>query len=160
MLRYIRDWVVSIAVAVVIFFAIGYLRPGPDLPDQAPDFHLRSLDGELVTLSELQGQTVVLNFWATWCGPCRQEIPAFSEFAREHPEVPVYGVATDGDAQSLRKAKAALGIDYPVLVADKATLASYDISTIPTTVIVGPGGEVKDVHVGVMMGWQIEMATR
>ncbi|MCB9741594.1 MAG: TlpA family protein disulfide reductase [Alphaproteobacteria bacterium] len=160
MLRYIRDWVVSIAVAVAIFFAIGYLRPGPEIPDAAPDFTLQSLDGDWVSLSEQKGQTVILNFWAEWCGPCRQEIPAFSKFAQENPDIPVYGVATDGTPESLAKAKKALGIDYPVLVADRETLSAYDISTIPTTVVVGPDGQVKDVHVGVMMGWQIDLAAR
>ncbi|MCB9758412.1 MAG: TlpA family protein disulfide reductase [Alphaproteobacteria bacterium] len=160
MLRYLRDWGLSILAAVVVFFAIGYLRPGPDLPPVAPDFTLASLDGDPVQLSALRGQTVVLNFWAPWCGPCRQEIPAFSAFAREHPEIPVYGVATDGTPASLRASALDLGIDYPVLVADRATVGAYDISTIPTTVVVGPDGAVRDVHVGVMMGWQLDLATR
>lgn len=159
-LRYARDWALSIAVAVVVFLGIGYLRPKPELPDAAPDFTLKTLDGETVTLSELRGQTVVLNFWADWCGPCRQEIPAFSSFARENPEVPILGVAVDSNPQRVAAMRQELDIPYALMMGDRGTVSKYDIDTLPTTVIVGPDGGVKSVHVGMMMGWQLEMATR
>lgn len=160
LLRYVRDWTLSIAVAVLVFLAIGYLRPKPTLPDQAPDFSLTTLDGEAVQLSSLRGKTVVLNFWADWCGPCRQEIPAFSEFARENPDIPVLGVAVDSNEKRVTAMREELNIPYPLLMADRAVSSSYDIDTLPTTVIVAPDGGVKTVHVGMMMGWQLEMATR
>jgi len=159
MLRYARDWGISIGIAVLVYLAIGWFRPKPAIPEEAPDFTLRDLDGSAVTLSEFRGQTVVLNFWATWCGPCRTEIPAFSEFADENPDVVVLGVATDGDAKSLRRAADELSISYPVLV-DSAGISSrlYKVNTIPTTVVIDPEGQVSTIHVGIMMGWQIAMA--
>ena len=159
MLRYARDWGLSIGIAVLVYLAFGWFRPKPDLPDVAPDFTLQNLDGEAVTLSDYRGQWVVLNFWATWCGPCRTEIPAFSEFADENPDVVVLGVATDGDAETLIPAARDLGITYPVLVDPKGISASlYKVSTIPTTVVVSPDGTVETIHIGIMMGWQIAMA--
>ncbi len=159
MLRYARDWGISIAIAVLVYLAIGWFRPKPDLPDEAPDFTLQDLDGSSVTLSDYRGQTVVLNFWANWCGPCRTEIPAFSEFADENPDVVVLGVATDGDAKSLRRAAEELKISYPVLIDSQGVSSRlYKVNTIPTTVVIDPEGRVGTIHVGIMMGWQIAMA--
>ena len=159
MLRYARDWGISIAIAVLVYLAIGWFRPKPDLPDEAPDFTLQDLDGSSVTLSDYRGQTVVLNFWATWCGPCRTEIPAFSEFADENPDVVVLGVATDGDAKSLRRAAEELKISYPVLIDSQGVSSRlYKVNTIPTTVVIDPEGRVGTIHVGIMMVWQIAMA--
>ncbi|MCP4805240.1 MAG: TlpA family protein disulfide reductase [Proteobacteria bacterium] len=158
MWRYIRDWGLSIALAGAVYLAISAFRPKPDLPDQAPDFVLEDLDGESHVLSDYQGQWVVLNFWATWCGPCRTEIPTFNQFALDHPDVPVLGVATDGTPAGLRAFAKQQGMDYPILVADQATMAAYDVDTLPTTVVVGPDGQVETIHVGLMMDWQLEMA--
>ncbi len=159
MLRYARDWGISIAIAVLVYLAIGWFRPKPDLPDEAPDFTLQDLDGSSVTLSDYRGQTVVLNFWATWCGPCRTEIPAFSEFADENPDVVVLGVATDGDAKSLRRAAEELKISYPVLIDSQGVSSRlYKVNTIPTTVVIDPEGRFGTIHVGIMMVWQIAMA--
>ena len=155
--RPIRDWGGTLLIGVLLMQLVGRLR-APDLPEQAPDFALTSLDGEVVRLSELRGQTVVLNFWATWCGPCRAEIPSFTRFAGEHPEVPVYGIATEGGAAELTAAKKRLGIGYPVLMADRATLDAYQINTLPTTVVVGPDGQVKSAHAGILTGPQLSLA--
>lgn len=158
--RYARDWALSLGVAVLVFLGISYLRPKPSLPELAPDFTLTTLDGETVTLSALRGQTVVLNFWADWCGPCRQEIPAFVEFAEEHPDIPVLGVAVDSNRNKVSAMRDELHIPYALMMGDRAVVSSYDIDTLPTTIIVGPDGGVKTVQVGMMMGWQLQMATR
>lgn len=158
-LRYVRDWGIALGVAVIAFLAFDAYR-APDVPDVAPDFTLQTLDGDTVSLSELRGQTVVLNFWATWCGPCRQEIPAFSAWSLEHPDVPVLGIATDDSPAKLRAARKQLDIAYPIVLGDAQVARDYDVSSLPTTVIVGPDGHVQDVHVGIMMGWQLDLATR
>lgn len=156
-------WVREIAIGLVLIavasVAIGYLR-APSLPEVAPDFTLPDVDGGQVTLSELRGQVVVLNFWAEWCGPCRLEIPTFSRFARNHPGVAVLGVATDGTVPRLKRVREHLGIDYPVLLADRATVAAYGVSTLPTTVIVDPEGRVRTAHTGIMFGPHLAWVAR
>lgn len=159
MIQAAKDWLISIGVALLVWFAISQTR-NPDLPEQAPDFDLVQVDGGRVQLSALRGRTVVLNFWATWCGPCRSEIPAFSRFAQANPDIAVLGIATDGTPAELVEASKNLGITYPVLRTDAATYKAYDISVIPTTVIVGPDGQVQDVHVGAMSAADLEQATR
>ena len=158
MWRYIRDWGISIGIAAAVFLAFSAWRPKPDLPEFAPEFVLSDVDGTSHALSDYRGQTVVLNFWATWCGPCRTEIPTFSEFAVDHPDVPVLGVAADGTPSSLKAFGKKLDMRYPILVGDRETLVLYDVDTFPTTVVVGPDGSVQDIHVGIMMDWQLEMA--
>lgn len=153
------EWTGALVLAMVLFVVIGRLR-APDLPDQAPDFTLQSLDGRTFTLSELHGKTVVLDFWAPWCGPCRFEIPWFAEFAQAHPEVVVLGLAVDGTPAELGAAVKQLGITYPVLRADAATERAYGVTTLPTTVIVGPDGAVKSVHTGIMTKPELAWATR
>lgn len=158
-LRWGRDLLAAAAVFLVLSSVLGWLR-APDLPEEAPAFTLRDLDGHVVSLADYRGRTVVLNFWATWCGPCRAEIPAFSRFARKNPEIPVLGIAVDGSVGQLRRAKTDFGIDYPVLVGDADTVSAYGAHTLPTTVVVGPEGQVEAVHVGLMTPPQLWWATR
>jgi len=154
--RSVREWGVTLLLAAVVFHVVGQLR-APDLPDAAPDFTLSVLDGDTVTLSELRGEAVVLNFWAPWCGPCRAEVPQFSRFARSNPEVTVLGIATDGAPAQLRASKKKLGMDYPVLIADPETVAAYDVSTLPTTVVVDADGRVVTAHAGMLTLPQLEL---
>jgi len=144
-------------LVVVLMQVIGWLR-APDLPEQAPDFRLVTLEGEPVHLAELQGQVVVLNFWATWCGPCRVELPSFSRYAQAHPDVVVLGIATDGTQAELRAAQRSLGISYPVLRIDSATAAAYAVQTLPTTVVIDAQGRVSSAHSGIMLGPQLAIA--
>ncbi len=155
----IRSWLLPLLLIPVVFQLSGWLR-APSLPDQAPEFNLAGLDGNEVALADFRGQTVVLNFWATWCGPCRFEIPSFSRFARNNPDIPVLGIAADGSPGQLKAAKKSMGIDYPVLIGDRATLNAYGVSVFPTTVVVGPDGEVVSAHAGLMWGPQLWWATR
>ena len=151
-----RDWGGTLLFGAILFHGVGQLR-APELPEVAPDFELATLDGETVRLSDLRGRTVVINFWATWCGPCRVEIPQFSSFAEAHPEVPVLGIATDGTPGELKAASKKLGITYPVLRADAATVRAYGVDTLPTTVIVGPEGTVAAAHAGILTRPQLSL---
>ena len=161
MKRMMKDWLMALAFGVFVFFAIQWLQPKPEIPDEAPDFQIKTLDGEPIQLSQLKGRTVVLNFWATWCGPCRQEVPAFARFAQANPDVPVLGLSVDTVSPSkVRRISRDWGINYPIAMAPGSLQAAYDISTLPTTVVVGPDGQVKDIHVGVMSERQLNNATR
>jgi thiol-disulfide isomerase/thioredoxin len=159
LLRWLRELAVTALLALIVLQVVGWLR-APDLPDQAPDFTLPALAGDSVTLSNLRGQTVVLNFWATWCGPCRIEIPGFSAFADANPDIVVLGVATDGTRSQLMAARKKLEISYPVVRSDRETTDAYGVQTLPTTVIVGPDGSVQAVHTGILTRPQLWWMTR
>lgn len=156
--RSIAQILALIALVAVASQVLGWLR-APSLPDQAPDFILPDLDGNPVHLSSLRGQPVLLNFWATWCGPCRIEAPAFSRFADRNKDFAVLGVAADGPAGRLRKAKKDLGITYTVLQGDRPTLRAYEISTFPTSVLIDPQGRVVRAHTGLMLDPKLAIFT-
>lgn len=139
----------------------------PTLPAQAadlrgrpaPDFALRSLDGENRRLSELRGEVVLINFWATWCGPCRQEMPLLDEIHRKYQSLgfTVWGVNVDGGGDGGRGADMArsLGLSFPVLFDDAKTVSKlYDIDTMPMTLLVGRDGTVRFVHQGYKPGYE------
>ncbi len=157
--RQVLGWVATGIAAVGLVQVVGALR-APDLPDHAPDFALVDLDGEEVALSSLRGQTVVLNFWATWCGPCRIEAPSFASFAEANPDIAVVGIAADGTPARVRATARELGISYPVLLADDGVLEDYSITTFPTTVIVGPDGGVRAAHTGLLFRPQLALLAR
>lgn len=156
--RYLGDWAIALAFTALGFWLISTWR-APNLPDMAPSWQLETLDGEKVTLADYKGKTVVLNFWATWCKPCLMEIPEFVKFSESHPDIPVLGVAVDGTLPKLKRFQKKHGISYPILKADSKIQKEYQVSSLPMTVIIGPDGEVKDVHVGIMMAKQLEWAT-
>ena len=149
----------TLALIVLVWVGVGALR-APELPDKAPDFTLPDLQNQPVSLSDFSGQKVVLNFWATWCGPCRMEIPAFSSFSDKNQDIKVLGIAVDGTAAELRQASKTMGITYPVLIADETTKARYGVETLPTTVIVGEDGAIDYAHTGLMLQPQLLWATR
>jgi thiol-disulfide isomerase/thioredoxin len=158
--RWARDLGIGLLGFVALFLFVGWLR-APELPDAAPAFSLPSLAGPRVALADLRGKTVVLNFWATWCAPCKVELPTLVSFAAEHPEVPVLFVAVDGTPEALAAFAAEHGMPPDrVLVADAATRAAYGVGTLPTTVVVGPEGEVRGAHAGLIVGPQLSWMTR
>ncbi|MDP2316393.1 MAG: TlpA disulfide reductase family protein [Pseudomonadota bacterium] len=160
-MRVLKRWAGYAALAVLLLVLLRAMQPAPGIPlgTLAPDFTLRATDGTTIRLADLRGRPVVLNFWATWCPPCRVELPSFAAFSREHPEVTVLGIAVDsGTAATLAKARLELDIPYPVLLADPAVKSAYGIQAMPTTVVVGPEGQIVTTQTGVMFGWQLERA--
>lgn len=158
-LGFIKDWGIALLLTGLGFFLLSYMRT-PDLPDQAPSWKLKTLEGEMVSLKDFRGKTVVLNFWATWCGPCKAEIPTFSEFAEENPNIPVLGIAVNSSYRDLQRMSKQLNMKYPILIADAQVQKNYKVRDLPTTVIVGPEGNIKDVHIGMMFGPQLRWATK
>jgi peroxiredoxin len=119
----------------------------------APDFSLKDADGKVVHLSDYRGKVVILDFWATWCGPCKVEIPWFIEFQRQHQEgLAVLGVSMDDEGWEVVKpfvAKAKM--NYRVLIGNDQTSQLYGgIDALPTTFLIDRAGRIAAVHVGLV----------
>jgi peroxiredoxin len=115
----------------------------------APDFSVTTLDGKTIKLSELKGKRVVLDFWATWCPPCRKEIPHFIKLANEASpdELVIIGISSE-DADTLKAFVKKNGINYPIASADELPSPYTDVTGIPTTFFIDRRGVIQNVLVG------------
>jgi peroxiredoxin len=123
----------------------------------APDFTLRTMDGPNVRLQEQRGRVVMVNFWATWCGPCRQEMPQLNRLYEKYrgSGFVLLGVNVDDDAHKATELATKLGVRFPVLLdTDKAVSKRYDLATMPSTVIIDRDGTVRFVHRGYLAGYE------
>ncbi len=123
----------------------------------APDFALKSSTGENLRLSEYRGDVVMINFWATWCGPCRQEMPLLDELYNRYQRVGfnLLGVNIDDDSRKAMQMIEELGVDFPVLFDSKKEVSKlYNVEAMPVTVLVDRDGEVRYVHHGYKPGYE------
>jgi len=121
---------------------------------EAPDFTLKTMEGNTFTLSDQKGKVVVLNFWATWCGPCRKEIPDFIELHKEMKSEGVIfaGISLDEEGwEKVRPYANDMEINYPIMVDDGNVSRQYGpIRAIPTTLIINKKGQVEYVAPGML----------
>lgn len=117
---------------------------------RAPPFSLRTLDGAPVSLESLKGKVVLIDFWASWCGPCMREMPFLGKLARAlRPEgLEVLAVNVEGEPEKVRQAIAKIPPPLRVLVDEGAVAERYGVQTLPHLVVVDRAGEVAWVHVG------------
>ena len=123
----------------------------------APDFTLRTMNGPNLRLAEQRGRVVMVNFWATWCGPCRQEMPQLDRLYQKYKSsgFVLLGVNVDEDVRKATDVAAKLGVTFPVLLdTDKAVSKLYDLSTMPSTVIIDRDGKVRYLHRGYLAGYE------
>ena len=125
-------------------------------------FDLTDTTGRHHRLADYKGRWVVVNFWATWCVPCVQEIPEIAAFARAHPDVVVIGVATDEeDPAKVKRFAAKLGISYPLVLSDDAVEKQLGHPyALPTTKIYDPEGRVAYDHPGRVDRKSLESITK
>jgi len=133
------------------------LAAAPAAGAAAPDFSLRSLDGRNLRLKEQRGQVVLINFWATWCGPCREEMPLLDKLHAKYKDLgfTLLGVNVDDDPQAARSLAGKLGVHFPVLLdTDKQVSRLYDLNSMPSTVLVDKDGKVRFLHRGYRAGYE------
>jgi peroxiredoxin len=121
-------------------------------PNTAPDFKLTGIDGKPVSLSRLKGKVVLLDFWATWCPPCREEIPGFVELQKRYGKqgLTVIGLSLDqGGRKEVAEFAKRMKVNYPVALATEDVIRRYGgIRAIPTTFLINRRGEIIKRYVG------------
>lgn len=129
---------------------------GIEKGDQAPDFELKTLDGKQAKLSDYRGKKVILNFWATWCPPCRAEIPDMEKFYSSYKDkgIVILGVnltQTEKSQSDVGDFAKSYGITYPVVLdAENSVAGVYQVSAIPTSYIIDSQGIISEKVVGPM----------
>jgi thiol-disulfide isomerase/thioredoxin len=163
--------VVAVIAAGMLYFGLHMTRQsangrpiGLGYGTPAPDFTLESLDGKPVRLSEFKGKAVLVNFWATWCGPCKIETPWLVDFQNQYggQGLQIVGVAMDdsGKDEIARFAKD-MGMNYPVLLGKEAVGEAYGgVPALPESFFVGRDGKIVDKIMGIEGKAEIETAIK
>lgn len=124
--------------------------PSPFVGNRAPDFELQTLSGSTIRLSGLQGKVVILNFWATWCAPCQQEMPLLQARADQYQSsLVILGINYDEPANLVQDFVTKLDITFPILLDPGSKIQNlYRVRGYPTSVIIDKSGVIRIVHIG------------
>ncbi|MFX3623673.1 MAG: peroxiredoxin family protein [Ectobacillus sp.] len=132
------------------------VKIGTEIDEAAPNFRLRTLDGKEVSLSDYRGKTVILNFWATWCPPCRAEMPDMERLYKDinKKDVEILAVNATSSERSIEAVKTFISdnrFTFPVLLDEEGSVnALYRITSIPTSYVLDPKGIIRIKHIGPM----------
>lgn len=145
-----------------IFLLIGFfVLTGPALAKSAsgpaPDFTLKSKSGTNLRLSEYRGQVVMINFWASWCGPCRQEMPLLEDMYKRYAKLgfTILGVNVDNDPGKANNYLNDVKVSFPILYDTSSSVSKlYNVSAMPTTVLVDKNGNMRFLHMGYKPGYE------
>ena len=139
--------------------SIENLETAPIAGALAPDFSLKSLDGRLVQLHEFRGRAVLINFWATWCGPCRLEMPGIqAKYEAHSPDLAVLAVNFDEPPEPVKAFADALGLTFDILMdpGGEVNASLYRVRGYPSSYFIDQNGVIRAVHIGLMTEEQLE----
>lgn len=151
----LRSAVLALAASLAGLPAVEAAMPAVGKP--APDFTLRSSSGKNLKLGEYRGQVVMLNFWATWCGPCRQELPLLNRLHEQYRRAgfTLLGVNVDDSPKAAEAMARQLGVGFPVLFdTEKRVSERYDVDSMPATLLIDRDGKLRYVHRGYRAGYE------
>jgi peroxiredoxin len=123
----------------------------------APDFTLKSTSGENIKLSELRGNVVMINFWASWCGPCRQEMPLLQQLYERYQDLgfTLLGINVDEDSVVADKILKEISVSFPVLYDSRNKVSKrYQVKAMPSTFVIDRDGKVRYLHQGYKSGYE------
>ena len=163
--------VVAFVAALMLYFGYHQARrtgagSAPRLTQSsvAPDFSLESLDGKSLRLSDFRGKAVLLNFWATWCGPCKIEMPWFVDLQNQYGSqgLQIVGVAMDdASKEDIGKFAKDMGVNYPILIGKESVGDQYGgVPALPETFLISRDGKIVDKIIGLRGKAEIEDAVR
>ncbi len=129
---------------------VAALPPAPAVGHPAPDIALATADGQTLRLSDLRGMPVVLNFWATWCAPCRTELPELQAAGRRLAgQVAIVGVDQGEPVEDVRALASQIGLTFPIPLDDQGQVGRlYGVRGLPTTFFVDRGGIIRQIQIG------------
>lgn len=142
---------------VVLLSVALYGTAGAEVEGPAPDFALKSESGANLRLSEFRGEVVMINFWASWCGPCRQEMPLLDELYSQYKPLgfTILGVNVEEDSSKAKEVLEDIPVSFPVLFdTDSKVSKLYNVVAMPSTVLVDRDGNMRYLHRGYKPGYE------
>ena len=140
------------------FLLASFAASGADsLGKPAPDFTLKATTGKNLRLNEQRGDVVMLNFWATWCGPCRQEMPLLEKLNQKYKDLgfTLLGVNVEADTSNMTRYLKDVPVTFPILSDGANSVAKlYGVDGMPSTVIIDRNGTVRFIHRGYKPGYE------
>ncbi len=150
-LRALRKFALVILIATA---TVGLAMAAP-VSGPAPNFTLKSLDGKNLKLSEMRGDVVLINFWASWCAPCRQEMPLLNALYNKYQPLgfTVLGINVEENLDDARRFLKNFPVDFPILLdGNNKVSKQYNVIAMPTTVVVDRDGNMRFLHRGYRPG--------
>lgn len=150
--RNLLNFLLACAALLLAQLALADTIEGP-----APNFTLKDASGNNMRLSELRGNVILINFWASWCGPCRQEMPLLDELYTQYKPLgfTILGVNVEEDSSQARDMLKKIPVTFPVLFDNENKVSKlYNVVAMPSTVIVDRDGNMRYVHLGYQPGYE------
>jgi len=154
--KIVFKWLILLTITSFSFGASAEILKGA-----APDFTLKSNQGKNLRLEDFRGEVVMLNFWASWCGPCRQEMPLMEELYKKYQKLgfTILAVNVDEDSSDADGFLSAVPVSFPVLYDNQSKVSEqYEVDAMPTTVMIDRDGNKRFLHRGYKEGYEIEYA--
>lgn len=152
---YHRSLLLVLIVLLVVFGCERKNPPPPKIGDLAPPFTLKDLDGKKVSLDDFKEKVVLIDFWATWCPPCKESVPDLDGLYRKYKDngIIILGLSVDaGGPQIVKAFKEAYKMSYPILMADESITRKYGVRGIPSLFILDKDGRIQQNFVGFSPG--------
>jgi len=145
----------GLLLAAMVAFVPLTVTHAAEMNEAAPDFTLKSLGGENLKLSEMAGNVVLINFWASWCGPCREEMPLLNALHNKYEPLgfTVWGVNVEENSANAQGFLNDFPVDFPILLDDTNKVSrQFKVIAMPTTVVVDRDGNMRYLHQGYKSG--------
>ena len=155
MLKMLRSLVVAFGLLSMVVSPAS----ASNISGKAPEFTLKSRSGQNLRLSDYRGQVLLINFWASWCGPCRQEMPLLEDLYKRYNKLgfTILGVNVDTDSTKANNYLRDISVTFPIMYDTTNTVSkSYNVNAMPTTVIVDKNGNMRFLHQGYKPGYEKE----
>jgi peroxiredoxin len=141
----------AMGLCLVSLLSLAHCASQEQPSSLAPDFSIKTLDGQEITLSRLRGKVILIDFWATWCGPCRESIPHLIHLHNTYKAkgFEVIGLSQDkGDVETVRNFVKSLDIPYPIAMSPEEVSRRFGVSALPTTVLIDREGRIQQKVLG------------